>query len=146
MAIGIYNAFRLAANQVVTASTALVTMTGFSIPLPALKKVHCRLCLPFSVGASGGYKFQWVVPASPGNFVNTYALTDTVTPASVVGIQTSSAAFAGALAVAGSHFLNAELDYVNGAVAGNLEFQFACNSAAGAITALQGAYMDVTFL
>lgn len=146
MAIGIRNSIRLAANQVVTASTALVTMTGFIIPLAALQKVHCRLCLPFSLGATGGYKFQWVVPASPGNFINTYTVTDAVTPASIVGVQTSSAAFANPLAVAGNHFLNSELDYVNGTVAGNLELQIACNSAAGVFTALQGAFVDITFL
>jgi hypothetical protein len=144
--IGIYNAFRLAANQAVTASVTLVTMTTFSIPVSALKKVHCRLFVPFSLAASGGYKFQWVVPAAPTNFINTYTVTDTVTPTSIVGLQTSSAAFANALAVAGNHFLNCELDFVNGATAGTVDFQFACNSAAGVITALQGAYMDVTFL
>ncbi len=143
--LGIVNHVRLAANLAVSASTTLVTLTGFSVPLAALQKVHCKLHLPFSLGATGGYKFQWIVPSSPGNFINTYIVEDTVTPAQITGIQTSSAAFANALAVAGNHFLDTEVDYVNGVTAGTISFQFACNSAANAITALQGAWMEVVF-
>jgi hypothetical protein len=147
---GIRNSFRLTADQTVAASTALITMgantagNSFSIPLSALQKVHLRFNGRFTLGATGGYKFQVVVPASPGNFGLSYVVTDTVTPATVVGQQAASAAFANALAVAGTHFINFECDYVNGVTAGNLLVQFACNSAANSIVLLQGAWLDYT--
>lgn len=146
MSLGIRNSFRLAANQQVAASTVLVVMTGMQFNLAASQKAHIRGNIPFSVGATGGYKFQIVSSQSLGNFINDFTVTDTVTPATIVGVQTSSAAFANALAAAGNHFLNFECDIVNGATAGVISLQFACNSAANAITALQGAWMDVVFL
>jgi hypothetical protein len=152
MSIGIRNSFRLAASQTVTASTTLVilgantTGNSFSIPLNALQRVHCRLQGLLTIAATGGFKFQWVVPATPGNYAAAFNVIDTTNAVNVPGTLVATAAFANALAVAATHQLNTEIDYTNGATAGALTFQFACNSAANAITMVQGAWMDVTFL
>lgn len=152
MSIGIRNSFRLATSQAVAASTTLVVLgsntTGnsFQFNLGVAQKAHIRGIIPFTVGATGGYKFQIVSSQTLTNFLNTYIVQDTVTPAQITGIQTSSAAFANALAVAGSHFLNFDCDVLMGSTAGVVSFQFACNSAANSITALAGAFMDVTFV
>lgn len=153
MSIGVRNSFRLTATQTVAASTALVVLgantTGnsFSIPLLALQRVHLRVNFIFTIGATGGFKFQFVVPATPGNFAASLAVYDTVTPGLVAPTsQVATAAYANALAVAGTHVLNAECDYTNGATAGSISFQFACNSAANSIAVIQGAWMDATYL
>lgn len=150
MSIGIRSSISLAANQAVAASTVLVTVTGFSITLAALQKVHCRLWLPFSLGATGGFKFQWTPPASPGALVSQMFVQDNTTAGVQTvfygGVQTSSTAFANAAAVAGNYLLSSEASYTNGVVAGAFVFQLACNSAANAITALAGSWMDITLV
>jgi hypothetical protein len=149
MSIGIRTFFRKSANQTVTASVTLVDCTGLIVPVAALEIVTIRLFLPFTLGASGGFKFQITVPAGGTSFLNSYVVTDgvTATPGAIIAAtQTSSAAFANALAVAGTHQLEADIDIVNGTTAGNIALQFACNSAAGAIIALAGGKMDVVKL
>lgn len=139
--------FRLAANQAVTSSTALVDATGLSTSIAANQKVHLRFYLPFSVGAAGGLKFQIVGPAAPANIQTGIVIYDTVTPAVISGQQTTSTPFANALAVAGSHFGFVECDWLNGSTAGNIGLQIAQNSSNGTpFTLLQGAWMDVTKL
>lgn len=142
---GIENFQRTSSVQTVTASVTLVEITGFSAAIAAGKSAHVRVHVPFSVGASGGFKFQFVVPAAPANFLATFAVIDPVTPSEIDAVQTTSAAFANALAVAGNHWLEAELDITNGSAAGTIALQFACNSAAGAISILQGAWMEVVY-
>jgi hypothetical protein len=133
----------LNAAQTVSASATLVTMTGFSTTIAALQRIHFRVYVPFTLGATGGYKFQMVLSQTPTVFQNSFTVTDTVTPASIVGYQASSAAFANALAVAGNHFMNCEGQVVGHAtLAGTLSFQFACNSAANGITANIGAFIN----
>lgn len=140
--VGIRNFFRVAANVQVAASTVLVT-TGLTSPIAINQKQKVRIWMPFTVGATGGLKVQIVLPAAFTSIVVSYRLTDTVTPASIVAIATNNNAFANALAVAGTHWIEIEADVVNGANAGNLDVQVACNSAANAFTCLAGASMDV---
>lgn len=148
--IGIRNSCRLSANQAVAASVVLVTLglttNAFAIPLAALQRVHVKLHLWFTLGATGGFKFQLTSPAAPGNAQQSFIAQDTVTPAQIVGQAATLASIANALAVAGTHFIDIEADYVNGVNAGSLLFQFACNSAANSITVLQGSWMDVVFV
>jgi len=149
MSIGIVNFFPKTADQTVAASTALVNCTGLICPVAANQIVSMRIFLPFTLGASGGYKFQIIVPAGGVRFTNSYVVTDGVTAspgAIIAATQTSSAAFANALAVAGTHQLSCQFDFENGATAGDIILQFACNSAANSIIALAGGYMDVTKL
>ncbi len=139
--VGIQSIFRKTANQTVTASTTLVSL-GLLIPIAVNQKMHVRAVVPFTIGATGGFKFQFVVPAVPTSFNNVCTVIDTVTTGVLGTVQNSSAAFANALAVAGTHILYMDLDFVNGATAGNIDFQFACNSAANAITVLLGATVE----
>jgi hypothetical protein len=138
--------FRKTANEAVAASTALIDCAGLSVPFTAGQIGHIRIVALFTLGATGGYKFQIITPAAPVAFRNFFVVTDGVTAspgAIIAGSQTSSAAFANALAVAGTHKLECEFDFENGVTAGNVILQFACNSAANSITVLAGAYFDV---
>lgn len=143
----ITNSAVLAAQQTVAASTTLVTMTGFSLALAVGQKVHWRWFVAFTLGVTGGYKFQIVTPSTGGStvFTNCFTVTDTVTPATIVGTQLTTGAFANALAVAGNHFMNCEGSFLANATAGNLLFQFACNSAANSIVAQPGSFVQCWF-
>lgn len=146
MAIGIRLFFRKSASQQVAASTALVDCTDLSCPVAASQTLKVKFWIPFTVGATGGFKFQVVVPAGGTNFTCSLFAFDGITaaPGSQVGIvQTASAAFANAWAVAGNHMMLIEADVENGATAGTVKLQFACNSAANGITVIEGASMEV---
>lgn len=141
--IGIRNAFFVSADVTVSASVTLVT-TGLTAPIAVNQsmKIHCWV--PFTIGATGGFKFQLVVPSGGTIFLADYLVEDVVTPAQIVSsVQTSSAAFANALAVAGTHWMYLDAFIINGATAGNVDLQFACNSAANGITVKRGSFMDV---
>lgn len=147
MSIGIRNALRLTTTQSVTSSTVLVDATGMTIAVAANQKVHIRCMFYFTVGAAGGVKAQIIVPAGGTAFSNAVFLVNTVAPAVVSAMQTSSAAFADALANAGSHYLIMEVDVINGATAGNIKLQFAQNSSNGtACQLLAGSFMDCVTL
>jgi len=147
MAIGLRKFFRKAADQAVAASTTLVDCTDLAIPVAVGQKVHLRMFIPFTVGATGGFKFQLVDPGS-SNFRVSFTAIDGVTaaPGSQVSIvQAVSAAFANAWAVAGTHQMIIEGEVIV-TTAGSLKLQMACNSAANSITVLKGASIDVTIL
>lgn len=139
--IGIRNIYRVAANVQVAASTVLVT-TGLTSPIAANQKQTIRCWVPFTVGATGGFKFQLVLPAG-NTCLATYRVDDPVTPQQILALNANNNAFANALAVAGSHWIEMEFDVINGATAGDADLQVACNSAANAITVLVGAKMEV---
>lgn len=147
MSIGNWVPLRTTANQAVTSSTALVSCSfNSTIPIKASEKAHARFVLPFSVGAAGGFKFQLVVPAGGTSFQNSILVVDTVTPGVLGANQTSSAAFANALAVAGTHICYMDFDIVNGSTAGVIDLQFAQNSSNGTpITILLGASVWITY-
>ena len=142
--IGIRSFLRQLANQTVAASTTLVASTNLQFLLAANRTAHARFLVPFTLGATGGYKFQIINAATSSAFLFTAMVTDATTPAfNNAVVQTSTAAFANALAVAGNHFLQAELDITQGATGGVISLQFACNSAANSIILLAGASMDL---
>jgi len=155
---GITSRQDLIANQVVTADATLVTLDGgvaaqaLSFPVARGKAVHFRAVIPFSVGASGGYKFQLTLGgAVPAAYVNAQEVNDgvTATPgAQIVSVITAEAPFANAFAsVAGNHVMTMEgTIYGNASVDAVIALQMACNSAAGAITALKGGYLEITQL
>lgn len=142
MAIGIRTAFQILANIVVTASVALVT-TGLTSPIAAGQTQKLRWWIPFTVGATGGVRMQVLVPAGGTIFEQTTILYDTITPAITTAIVNASTVFTNALAQAGSHWLMVEAVVVNGATAGNVDLQMACNTAANALTVLRGGYLEV---
>lgn len=145
---GINSFVRLTADQPVAASTSLVDITGFSFTLPPNKIVLLHASLPFSVGATGGFKFQLTASQTPVDYSASWEAIDGVTAspgAQVASIIAASAAFANAWAVAGNHQCN-----LTGSLKGHatlsatISLQFACNSAANAINILKGAWMKVT--
>jgi len=106
--------------------------------------------LPFSVGASGGFKFQLTSSQTLVDYSMNWEAIDGVTAspgAQVALVNVAQVAFANAWAVAGNHTCNG-----NGSLKGHatlsstVTLQFACNSAANAINVLKGAYMKVTLL
>lgn len=140
--IGLRSFYKVAANITVSASTTLVT-TGLTSPIAAGQTQHISAWIPLTVGATGGVRFQLVTPSATTLYEATFILYDTITPGITTAIQSSSAAFTNALAQAGSHFIRIEATVVNGVNAGNLDIQFACNTAANGITVLATATMDV---
>lgn len=145
MSRGISNVFRLAASQAVSSSVALVTATGMTIPIAANQELHARIKVYFSVGASGGCRFQVTVPAGVVSFNNAITLQNTVAPATVTAVQIASAAFTNALANAGNHFLEMEVHVVNGVNAGSVSLQFAQNTSdATPINLFRGSWMETT--
>lgn len=149
MSIGLRTFFRKSANQQVAASTALVSCTDLTVPVAANQKISIKYVLPFSVGATGGFKFNVAVPAGGTAYMAAMFAFDgvTVAPGVQVGqVITAAADFANAWAVAGNHRCVIEVLIENGATAGNIDLKFACNSAANAINILRGATADVVTL
>lgn len=152
MVPGIKNFVRLLADQAVAASTTLVDLgTGaslFSFPIKATKQYLVEIFLPFSVGATGGFKFQLTSTQTLVDYLAGFEAIDGVTasPGAQVALVTATqAAFANAWAVAGNHMAQVNASFKGHATAdATLTVQFACNIAANAITVLKGAYMTVT--
>lgn len=147
---GLSTYIRLAADQPVAASTALVDITGFSFVLPATKICLLEASLPFSVGASGGFKFQLTSSQTAADYSTSWEAIDGVTAspgAQVAVILSASGPFANAWAVAGNHQCNL-LGSLKGhaTLSSTVSLQFACNSAANAINILKGAWMRLTLL
>jgi hypothetical protein len=153
---GIKSYVRLAADQPVAASTALVDLgagvTAFSFVLPAGKEVLINASLPFSVGATGGFKFQLTSSQTLVDSSASWEAIDGVTasPGAQVALTTQSTAaapFANAWAVAGNHQCNLLASLKGHAtLSSTITVQFACNSAANAINVLKGAWMELTQL
>lgn len=142
MAIGIRTAFQVPANVVVTASVTLVT-TGLTSPIAAGQTQKLRFWVPITVGATGGVRASLLAPAGGTIFEQTTILYDTITPAITTAIVNTPTVFTNALAQAGSHWLLIEAVVVNGATAGNVDLQMACNTAANALTVLRGGSLEV---
>lgn len=143
MAIGIRTFFQILANIVITSSAALVT-TGLTSPIAAGQTQKLRFWVPFTVGATGGVRLQVVVPAGGTIFSCTIKLFNTVAPATVIAAQGASAVFNNALANAGRHWVEVEVEVVNGATAGNVDLQMAQDTSdALSLTILRGGTCEV---
>lgn len=140
---------RLNADIAVAASTTLITIglttNAFTFVLPATKIILLNCALPFSVGATGGFKFQLTSSQTLVDYSAQWEAIDGVTAApgsQVASIIAASAAFANAWAVAGNHTCNLAASLKGHAtLASTITVQFACNTAANAITILKGAQM-----
>lgn len=143
--LGIRNSFRVGTALPITNVTPI--SSGLLFPVAANQVVRGRIFLTFSVGAAGGCRFIFVVPAAGTSFNATFRLYDNVAPAMTGAVQTAAAAFTNALANAGNHNLEVEFDIVNGATAGNIDFQFAQNTNnATPITLFVGCEAEVVYL
>ena len=145
MALSIKRFFEIAANLVITSSAALVT-SGLTSPIAANEKQKIRVWLPFAVGATGGIRWELICPAG-ASFAITNILYNTVAPSittSAVAFGQINAIFTNALANAGNHWALVEATVVNGATAGNVDFQVAQNTSdVLSLTVSQGGTMDV---
>lgn len=144
---GIISRNRLAADQSVLASATLVTLSDWQYNLNPGKIITLEAFIPFSVGATGGFKFQLTSAQTLVDYQAGYEAIDGVTasPGAQVAVDiVAQAAFANAWAVAGNHILrfNASLKG-HATLASLVSFQFACNSAANGITILKGAWIDL---
>jgi hypothetical protein len=148
MAIGIRNFFRTTANQAVNTNIVPANITGLVVPVAASQVVHIDFVVPFSLGATGGFRFLIATPAAPTSNTAAYRVDDCTTANTFfAAVQTALAAFTNASAVAGNYIATISLDIVNGATAGNIALQFAQNnSTANNITILLGASANVVYL
>lgn len=151
---GIKSYVRLPADQAVAASATLVDLgTGlfsFSFQLPPNKVATLRAVLPFSVGATGGFRFQVTSSQTLVDYSTAWEAIDGVTAspgAQVALVLAASGPFANAWAVAGNHIMRLDGSFKGHATAtATVTIQFACNTAANAITILKGAFMELTQL
>lgn len=146
MGRGIINNYKVAANVALTSTTTLTTV-GLTSPIAANQTQKIRAWVPLTVGATGGVRLQVVVPAGGTLFTATIRLYNTVAPADITAIQTSSAVFTNALANAGTHWVLVEAYVLNGATAGSVDIQFAQNTSDPlTLTILKGGWMETTIL
>jgi hypothetical protein len=149
MVPGINSFVRLDANQQVAASTALADLGAgafaFSFPVKAGKTVLLSAVLPFSVGSTGGFKFQLTADQTMQDHTSSWEAIDGVTAApgsDVASVLTAQGSFANAWAVAGNHICRLDACLKGHATLdATVKIQFACNSAANAINVLKGAFM-----
>jgi len=143
MAVGIRTAYIKTVSQTFTADTTLATV-GLTSPIAAGQTQKFRAWIPINVGATGGVKALVAVPAGGALYNVSVKLFDTVAPAMTTAMYVTSTTFTNALANAGNHWIEVEGEIVNGATAGNIDVQLACNTAANALVVLRGAEMEVT--
>jgi hypothetical protein len=136
----------LGANVPLASDAALGTI-GLTSPIAANETQRIRVWIPITVGATGGFQFQIVVPAAPTLVRSTTKFINTVAPAIVTSIEATSVAVGNALANAGSHFVEIDALIVNGANAGDLDIQVAQNTSdVLTLTVLRGASLEVVKL
>lgn len=136
--IGIANNYLKTANQTFTSNATLASiLLGNSvaagdpangIPIAANQRMKIRYWILFSVGATGGIRFQPVVPAGGTVFGASYKINNTVAPSQTIATAVSSAVVTNALANAGTHWLELDVYVENGATAGTVDLQMAQNT------------------
>ena len=140
--IGIKNQFIVDADVPFASSTALLTV-GLTSPIAANERQTIRAWVPLTTGATGGVQLQVKAPAGGSYFINNVTFFDLVANSFIGTVATSSAPIGDALANAGNHLVTIEATIINGATAGNVDIQFAQNSAANTTTILKGGIMEV---
>jgi hypothetical protein len=143
--IGIRTLSIVPAAVTTISNTVLATISGLTFPVLAGSLWSLRFWIPFSVGATGGIKFQLIAPAAPTLFIMSWKLFQFGAPGTLLdaATQVASTAIANAAAGAGTNYFEAEATIQN-SVAGTIALQFAQNSSVAAtLTILQGGFMDV---
>lgn len=144
--IGIVSKALLAASQPVVSSIVPVPIPAFSFNIGVSKKAHVKYWIPFTLGATGGFRFLITAPAAPVAVLGSLVVSsETTANTFFLSVQVALAAFANASAVASDYLLQGEFTIENGVNAGAVDLNFAQeNSTANPITALRGAYAEVT--
>lgn len=128
------------ANQAVASSIVPVNATNLVTPIAASERRLIEINALFTLGATGGFRFNLAVPTGGVAYNVYFRVRDETTPADFTDIQTTAADFTNASAVASNYWLSIVAMIVNGTTAGNVQLLFAQNnSTANAITLLRGA-------
>jgi len=144
--VGIRTIYATTADVPLTSDQVVGTI-GLTAAIAANQTMKLKIWIPITVGATGGFQFQIVVPAAPTLVRSTTSFVNTVAPAIVTSIQATSVAVGNALANAGSHWVEVDAIVVNGATAGNVDIQVAQNTSdVLTLTVLRGATMEVVAL
>lgn len=153
--IGIRNFFRKSATQSVSnANTGVIPvditdLSGFS--LAAGQKAHAVWWIPFTLGATGGFRFLFLASQTPVSNTVSFEVYDCTTANTFFAqVQTAlpTVAFTNASAVAGNYIARVIAD-INGhaTVAGTFGLQYAQNNATANANVIQiGASCDVIYL
>jgi hypothetical protein len=145
--IGIRTVIFVPAGVTTISNIVLAGVTGLTQAVKANTTWWFRFWIPFSVGATGGVKFEVIVPAAPTLYTLAWRLFQGGTgPGTLLdtAIEAAPASFANAAAGAGSNLMEATLYLINGANPGAVTLEFAQNSSvAAALTILQGGIMEV---
>ena len=145
--IGIRTVLFVPAAVTTISNTVLAPVTNLSVAIAKATTWWFRFWIPFSVGATGGVKFEVVVPAAPTLYTLAWKLIQGGTgPGTLLdtAVESAPAAFANAAAGAGSNFMECTLFLINGVNAGNVQLQFAQNSSVAAtLTIIQGGIMEI---
>lgn len=134
---------RVIANQAVTNSIVLVDATGITVPIKAQQYIAFWGYGIFTLGATGGFRFNWTFPATLDLLAIQMSMQDVTTPTpysySYQNTVPAPTDFTNAAAVASNYNFVFHGFAHNGATAGNLQLQFAQNNAtANPITLLAG--------
>jgi hypothetical protein len=124
MGLGVRTFFDTTAASVITSNATPFT-SGLTSPIPANQRQFLQWWVPFTVGATGGIRWQVTVPAGGVLFQLRGQIFNTVTPAVIQFEQQASAVLNNALAVAGDHTLCIQATIVNGATLGNVDLLIA---------------------
>jgi hypothetical protein len=147
MSIGIRNIFVKQATQIVTASVVPVDITALLVPISSLQTARIKWWVPFTLGATGGFRFIIASPAAPGTILASLRVEDCTTANTFFeDVQVAFAAFTNASAVAGEYVAHVDLLYTNGANPGNMSLQFAQNNSQATNFTVLGGSVEVTYL
>lgn len=143
---GIRNLYGILAPIAITSSAVLQSLNlgGIGgIPIKKGQKIKVTYWVKFTLGATGGIRFQVAVPAVPASFQATFRINNVVAPSQTIGVQQSSAVVTNALANAGTHWIEVTVEITNGTTAGHVDLQMAQNTSdALTLTILQSADAD----
>ena len=134
----------LAADQTVTNSATLVSVPTLKLPVGKGQRILFRFNVFYSTTADGDLKYRVDVPASP----TLYRLTSEANPPAATALVTANiTAEADATAVAASGtegFLRLTGFLNNGSTAGDIQFQFAQNTATASESAIirAGSFLE----
>lgn len=142
--IGIRSAYRVAAAIPTASNITPIDATGLLIQIPAASIWHITGTLYFSVGATGGIRFISTLSQTPAAFLLSSVFFNIVAGTYADTSQTTPTAITDALANAGTHMANIDIDLSGHAtLASTLQIQFAQNTS-DVLTAncLAGSFLD----
>lgn len=141
--LGLRSFYKVLANVVFTTNTVLATI-GLTSPIAKNEKQNFRAWIPFTLGATGGFKCEVLVPAGFVKYAVTLNFYDTVGGILLYDALLAPAVFGDALTGAGTYWAEITGYVKNGINAGTIDIQVAQNSSdALSCTILEGGYMDV---